>query len=272
MGLKCDFHYHEVRHFHCALRAIEIHCGKQCSRSDSSCGTELSGFESNRTCALDLVAGECTGRTDLGGIRIDVTGGNGSNFQVLPGPGLAKLKAVYTMTVVNIQRTWSNTNLAFLSSLRCSGSTSGPTKLTSLAGLDNIVDGVAEIRTSYVAFDFVQNANLTNVMALNAYARCGTATQRPDGWGLPMPFVQVQACRNVLSTWATLCNYVRFGVCPGAPLPPQPPPAPPPPPMPQCPSTVLPTPLDPGGSLVHSPYGTLRQVFYPSFYQSRNCH
>jgi hypothetical protein len=199
----------------------------------------------------------CPGPSSIGGIRIDVTGGTGSNFQVLPGTGLGKLRAVSTIGINNIQPTWSNTNLAFLSSLRCSGSTAGPTKLTSLTGLDNIVDGVSDAGASYVAFYFLESASLTNVSALNAYARCGTTTQRPDVSGLPRPFVKVQACTDILGTWTTLCNYMRFGVCPGTPLPPLRPPSPPPPPpaspppapMPQCPNTVLPAPLQPGGSL-----------------------
>jgi hypothetical protein len=171
----------------------------------------------------------CPGRADFSGIKIAVTGGNGSNFQVLPGAGLAKLRAVSAIEVNNIQPTWSNTNLAFLSSLRCSGMTGGPTKLTSLTGLDNIVDGVSDAGASYISFYFLESASLTNVTALNAYARCGTTIQRPDVSGLPRPFVKVQACTDILGTWATLCNYIRFGVCPGTPLPPQPPSKPPPP-------------------------------------------
>jgi hypothetical protein len=224
------------------------------------------------------VAVGCPGPSDVGGIQIDVSRSNGSNFQVLPGAGLAKLTAVSAIDVIDPRLTWSNTNLAFLSSLRCSGSMSVRAKLTSLTGLDNIVDGVPDLRTSYIAFSF-DTVTLTNVTALNAYARCGATTQRPDGWGLPMPLVRVRACFDTLGTWAALCNYMRFGVCPGRPLPPQPrsnpPPSPPPPPpgpMPQCPSTVLPTPLEPGGYLAHHPLLALRPVFLPCFGQVPKCY
>jgi hypothetical protein len=193
-----------------------------------------------------MVDAACPGPASVGGIRIDVTGGNGSDFQVLPGTGLGKLRAVSAIEINNFQTTWSNTNLAFLSSLRCSGRTNFPSKVTSLMGLDNIVDGVADAEASYTVFYLLVRVNLqlTNVTALNAYARCGTPTQRPDVSGLPRPLVRVQPCTDILDTWATLCNYMRFGACPGTPLRPQPPPRPPPPPSPR-PPPLRPPPLLP---------------------------
>jgi hypothetical protein len=166
-----------------------------------------------------------------GGILIQVAGGNGSNFQIVPGPGLAKLRAVNSVEVQASQPTWANTDLAFLSSLTCVGFISGPTMLTSLAGLGNVVDGVADSSSGNIVFYFLDNPNLTNVSALSAYARCGRTTQRPDGFQVPQPAVKVQGCTDVLAAWATLCNYALYGVCPGTPIPPQSPPrlSPPPP-------------------------------------------
>jgi hypothetical protein len=60
-------------------------------------------------------------------------------------------------------------------------------------------------------------------------------------------------------------NYMRFGVCPGTPLPPQPPPTPRAL-MPQCPSTSLPAPLQPGGSLARGPFLASRRALIPLKY------
>jgi hypothetical protein len=123
---------------------------------------------------------------------------------------------------------WANTDLAFLSSLTCSGYTvmAAPSSISSLTGLDNVVDGLLGAYTSNIIFNFLGIPKMTNVSALNAYARCGTPTQRPDGPDLPTLTVGVQGCADALASWAALCNYMLYGVCPGTPAPPQPPPSP----------------------------------------------
>ncbi len=71
-------------------------------------------------------------------------------FQVIPRPGLARLKAARSMEVHNIQDTWANTDPVFLSSLVCIGMIGGPTALTSLTGLDNVVDGVIDASLVFI--------------------------------------------------------------------------------------------------------------------------
>ncbi len=96
------------------------------------------------------------------------------------------------MEVNNTQQTWANTDLVFLSSLVCAGRISGLTPLTSLTGLDNVVDGVPDTGASFFVFYFPYSSELTDVSALNAYARCGTPMQRPDGPGLLRLFISIK--------------------------------------------------------------------------------
>jgi hypothetical protein len=168
-------------------------------------------------------------KSKSGGIYVQVKRGNGSNFQVLPGPGLARLKVANPIYVQRDYPTWVNTDLAFLSSLTCATVYEAPATLMSLAGLDNVVDGV-RVDGGNAVFYFRESPNLTNVSALKAYGRCGTSTQRPDVFPATIPIIKVQGCTDVLQTWATLCNYSLYGVCPGTPNPPRsggPPPIPP---------------------------------------------
>jgi hypothetical protein len=167
-----------------------------------------------------------------GGLYMDVQRVAGPNFQVVPGPGLAKLRAATMVLLAESQPRWANTDLAFLSNVVCSGWFNGPPSLTSLTGLDNVVDGVPLLGDMYGLFYFLTAPNLTNVSALNAYGRCGTPTQRADGPNLPRPAVKVKGCTVELPTWAALCNYTLYGACPGGPIPPNSPPLPPPPPPP----------------------------------------
>jgi hypothetical protein len=142
---------------------------------------------------------------------------------VNPGPGLARLKVVGEVELGVLM----NTDLAFLSSLTCTGYITGQPGLTSLTGLDNVVDGFAAGGYSdNIVFYFEYNPNLTNVSALNAFSRCGTPTQRRDGSNVH-PYIKVKGCTSKLSTWTTLCNYSLYGVCPGTPIPPRQPPPPP---------------------------------------------
>ncbi len=148
----------------------------------------------------------------------------GAKSKVLPGPGLAKLKAASRVYIYNQLPGWASTDLRFLSSLRCTGYVSvvgpGPALLTSLSGLNNVVDGVPDATSSSNSYDFINfelrsTPSLTNVSALNAYARCGTPQQRLDGPRLPRPQIQVKRCADALNSWAVFCKYLLYGQCPG---------------------------------------------------------
>jgi hypothetical protein len=125
-----------------------------------------------------------------------------SPFRVMPGPGLARLTAIRYLSLQDVPGACINSDLAFLSSLTCAGGVSGPRRLTSLTGLDNVVDGF--ISNSETVFYYPDSINLTNVSALNAYARCGTATQRPDSTPAvraccaAYPVIKIKGCTDFL--------------------------------------------------------------------------
>jgi hypothetical protein len=101
-------------------------------------------------------------KSKSGGIYVQVKRGN------VPGPGLARPRVANPIYVQRDYPTWVNTDLAFLSSITCATLYEAPATLTSLAGLDNVVDGV-RVDGGNAMFYFRESPNLTNLSALNAY-------------------------------------------------------------------------------------------------------
>lgn len=122
---------------------------------------------------------------------------------LLPGPGLAKLRAVgFLSSWPLVLKGMQNTDFAFLSSLQCIGSLGySGASLTSLHGLENVSDMTPGSR-----FEF-HNSVLSDVSALSRLARCGPSP-RYDGSHVFMTVT----CGN-LTSWAGVCDYIAKGSC-----------------------------------------------------------
>jgi hypothetical protein len=140
-------------------------------------------------------------------------------IKILPGPGLAKLRAVSNVFIDDEWKILMNTDLAFLSSLQCFGQGLAIYSnffLMSLYGLQRVVDGVSISGDPCVFYIYMSDSKyLSNVSALAAYARCGQSNQRgPDDPRQPCD-LKVSCGGSVpdLSTWSALCDYIAQSPC-----------------------------------------------------------
>lgn len=138
---------------------------------------------------------------------------DGSGYlQLLPGPGLAKLRVAQQIALTGSM--WGNRDLTFLPSLICPGAQyngDAIATLTSLAGLDKVVDGNPAVLNQTCLFSFTGSPqSLFDVSALATYARCGAANQRPDNGTAPC----VDVWCGQIRTWSALCSYISNGGCP----------------------------------------------------------
>lgn len=143
-------------------------------------------------------------------------------FNLLPGPGLSKLRVVSYIALASNRGSERcvNTDLAFLSSLECVGGVLSfrGNSLQSLRGLERVVDGLPAVYpnlvgSGYTTAKFWIGGTPANVSALAAYARCG-GTIRPDT--APENVYIVVPCGNTTSsitTWSGLCTYIANGTC-----------------------------------------------------------
>lgn len=155
---------------------------------------------------LEVVRPPPSGST---GIQFNLAGGGNISFT---GSGFARLRASATLeTTFGNPSQWQNSDLRTLApSLQCAGFVSIPPNVVSLAGLDNLADGVADSYSSNIIIDSRPSPLLTNITALSRYARCGTATPLPS-----RPLLQVANCpAAILGTWPAVCAYIAGGACP----------------------------------------------------------
>jgi hypothetical protein len=143
------------------------------------------------------------------------------SFSLLPGSGLAKLRATGT-TRIGVLRGglgggWAMADLSFLSGLVCPGTqinlsenidASSVSTLVSLTGLDRVVDGNPALvdQPCFIGFTY-SNSVLFNVSALAPFAGCG-GQQRPDNSSF-LPCLNVWC--GQINTWTALCNYIASG-------------------------------------------------------------
>jgi hypothetical protein len=171
---------------------------------------------------LEVIRGlPVTQPTFFGFVLYGNGGSTGSNLAVSQGPGLAKLKVSSQVVVGTVDQaaTLALADLKFLSGLRCARTTiQGDVQLPTLEGLNGITEWVPVynawlIDRRFITFDNPSTV-LTNITALNGYARCGRG-QRPDTGTDPNPYVRVDNCDpGLLTTWASVCAYIRDGSCP----------------------------------------------------------
>lgn len=198
---------------------------------------------------------------------------------VLPGPGLARLRAGGVVTVsADADQVILNTDVAFLSSLECVGSIhlEGLPALRSLRGLAGVSDSPIPVPSEFfvcgvavICFEFSDSPLLSDFSALATYARCGRPDQRSDyPKSLSYPSTQNVAPGVTINSWTDLCTCIRNLKCASgiSASPPQPPPPVPPPPTlrlspprpPPSPSPVAPPQQSP------PPSSPLRQPPPPS--------
>jgi hypothetical protein len=154
-------------------------------------------------------------------------------FGLLPGSGLAKLRATGRTAFTSVFGGWSNADLSFLSSLVCPGTQidgNALSTLGSLTGLDRVVDGNPALENQSCFFSFNNSqSNLSNVSAIAPFAGCGGRQRSDNSTFLPC----LKVLCGQINTWTGLCNYVAPGnKCspPSSPSVPRPPPSPPRPP------------------------------------------
>jgi hypothetical protein len=139
-----------------------------------------------------------------------ITAAAGTQFIFLPGIGFGKLRVTPVTYFKVYGSTMQNTDLAFLSSLECPGRGiygGGLSTLTSLKGLERVVDGVP---AEDLSFCFLSTHSIiSNASALATYARCG-ADQRPDTRN-SRPCLTLPC--GYISSWSALCNYISRGTC-----------------------------------------------------------
>eukprot|EP00884_Botryococcus_braunii_P015950 jgi/Botrbrau1/3038/Bobra.0070s0034.1 len=119
-------------------------------------------------------------------------------LQILPGPGLARLRVAGSVRLYELV----NTDLKFLSSLVCTGTSfeGGSRTLVSLDGLQRVVD--AGPPSKACLFDFTQST-LSNLSGLAPFARCGP-NQIPDS--ASMPCIDYEC--GYISSWSQFCTFV----------------------------------------------------------------
>lgn len=136
----------------------------------------------------------------------------GVHVTLLPGRGLAKLRAVGQLSFIDIGQGQAiqNVDLRFLSALECPGTditVENLSALTSLNGLEKVTNSGTEPGCLFL---FTDNPPiLSDVSALAAYARCG-ANQRPD-IDDKKPCVTVTC--GAIESWSQLCQFISDGTC-----------------------------------------------------------
>lgn len=161
---------------------------------------------------LEVVRPQPGGPT-MAGIQFWLAGGGSFSFT---GSGFARLRASATLeTTYGNPSQWQNSDLRTLApGVQCVGVVYVPSNVVSLAGLDNLVDGVAGSSSSNIIIDSRLSPVLTNISALSRYGRCGTATPLPSTHP-SRPLIQVANCPGAtLSTWPAICAYIASGACP----------------------------------------------------------